>query len=464
MNVEQKLSSPDVVAYRGMRVAEASAKPAADEALMTPAGSSSAQPGISPRPSLPIFSRQISLPSSLRALGHRNFRIFWSGQLISLIGTWMQMVARGWLVLELTHSPFWLGMVGFANSVPVLLLSLWAGAVADSVSKRALVMWTQSISMVMSLVLAALTFTNTVNVWHVLAVSVVLGTSFAFDAPTRQAFTVELVGKRDLMNAVALNSAIFNGARVAGPAIGAVALAWQGPGMAFLLNGLSYIPVLIGLARMDLPKHEKKPVEVSAGSRILEGLRYVRHNESIALLMMLVAVVSIFAFPYAILMPIFAADVLNVGEQGYGALMALSGVGALIGALYLTMQSGKAEVNRGKIILLGAIGMPVFLAVFALSTDFLLSLAMLVGVGWTMIAINATTNTVIQTNVPDELRGRVNGVFAFLFIGMAPFGNLQAGLLADHFGAPFAVFTGALVCAGFAVFILLRKRHALKLS
>ncbi|HYO91088.1 MAG TPA: MFS transporter, partial [Pyrinomonadaceae bacterium] len=209
MNAEQKLSSPDALAYRGMRVAEVGVKPDADEAMMTPAGASNAQPGISPRPSLPIFARQISLPSSLRALGHRNFRLFWSGQLISLTGTWMQMVARGWLVLELTHSPFWLGMVGFANSVPVLFLSLWAGAVADSVSKRALVMWTQGISMVMSLVLAALTFTNTVNIWHVLAVSVVLGTSFAFDAPTRQAFTVELVGKRDLMNAVALNSAIF---------------------------------------------------------------------------------------------------------------------------------------------------------------------------------------------------------------------------------------------------------------
>lgn len=415
-------------------------------------------------PGLPFFGRQVPLPASLRALGHRNFRLFWTGQLVSLIGTWMQNVARGWLVLELTHSAFWLGMVGFANAVPVLLFSLWAGAIADNVSKRKLVMWMQSVQMVASFVLAALTFTHTVEVWHVIAVSIIMGSAFAFDAPARQALTVDMVGKRDLVNAVALNSAIFNGARVLGPAIGAVALAWQGPGLAFFLNGLSYLAVLVGLAMMDVPDFKKKLDEASPWQRVREGLAYVRHDSTIASVMLLVSVVSVFAFPYAILMPIFADSVLHVGQPGYGMLMALSGVGALIGALTLTVKSGSASVKRGRMIMAGATGLPVFLGLFALSSNYLLSLAMLIGVGWTMIAINATTNTLVQTNVPDELRGRVNGVFAFLFVGMAPLGNLQAGLVADHFGAPMAIFIGSLVCAIVALFLFVRKRDLISVA
>jgi MFS family permease len=422
------------------------------------------EPGLVPGPYWPVLGLKVPLPASLRALGHRNFRLFWTGQLISLIGTWMQTIARGWLVLELTHSPFWLGMVGLANSLPVLLLSLWGGAVADNISKRVLVIWTQAISMVMAFVLAALTMTGKVELWHVLAISLILGTVFAFDAPTRQAFTVEMVGKEDLMNAVALNSSIFNGARVAGPAIGAVILAWQGPGMAFFLNGVSYLAVLVGLFLMRLPRHQKRKMETNATERIIEGLRYVRHNDTLRTLMLLVAFVSVFAFPYSVLMPIFADAVLKVGEQGYGTLMALSGIGSLIGALSLTLQSGRASTRRGRTILAGAIGLPVFLGTFALSQSYLLSLLMLAGVGWTMISINATINTVIQTSVPDELRGRVNGVYSFLFIGMAPFGNLQAGLIADHFGAPAALAIGAIITGAAVVYMLLRRRNVFALS
>lgn len=438
--------------------------PVPNAAASTAEGVASADSELSPKHSFPLFGRQVALPSSLRALGHRNFRLFWTGHLISLVGNWMQIVARGWLVLELTHSPFWLGMVGFANAVPVLFLSLWAGAVADTVPKRTVVMITQAVSMVMSLLLALLVFTGVVEVWHVLLISVVMGTAFAFDAPTRQALTAELVGKRDLMNAVALNSTIFNGARVIGPTVGALALAWQGPGMAFLLNGLGYIGVLIGLARMDLRGSAKKVVEAGATNRIIDGLRYVRNNSTIATLMLLVSVISIFAFPYAVLMPVFADTVLQVGKGGYGTLMSLAGVGALIGALSLTVQSGRADIKRGRIVMAGAIGLPLFLGIFALSSNYILSLAMLAGVGLTMISINATTNTIIQTTVPDELRGRVSGVFAFLFIGMAPFGNLQAGLVANYFGAPAALFFGSLVCAAVVAAILVRKRKMLDLE
>jgi MFS family permease len=413
---------------------------------------------------IPVGTLRVPLPAPLRALRHRNFRLFWTGQLISLVGTWMQTIARGWLVLELTHSPFWLGMVGFATSVPVLVLSLWAGAVADNVSRRRMVIWTQSCLMLGALILALLTFTGTVQVWHVLAISLFVGVATAFDTPARQALMVELVGKEDLMNAVALNSTIFNGARVVGPTVGALVLAWQGPAMAFFLNGLSYIAVIIGLLRIKLPPFIRKPQMSGHMQRVLEGLRYVRHHDTLAVLMVLVAVVSVFAFPYTVLMPVFADSVLGVGEQGYGTLMAASGIGSLIGALSLAVQSARPSMRRGRIIITGAVLMPVFLGIFALSTNFLLSLAMLVGVGWTMISVNATTNTVIQTTVPDELRGRVSGVYSFLFIGMAPLGNLQAGLLADRIGAPLALAVGAVVTGLTALYVLVRKRQVLALS
>ena len=416
------------------------------------------------RPSWPLFGLQIPLPASLRALGHRNFRLYWSGQLISLIGTWMQNIARGWLVLELTHSAFWLGLVGLANALPVLLLSIWAGTLVDRVSKRALVIVTQTISMMAAFLLAALTLSSTVQVWQVMAISFLLGAVFAFDGPARQSFTVEMVGKDDLMNAVALNSSIFNGARVAGPAIGAIALAIQGPGLAFLLNGISFLAVIIGLFMMKLPPHIRKIESETSFRRMVEGVQYVRKDSTIAMLLLLVSVVSIFAYPYAVLMPIFADLVLNVGTDGYGLLMAFSGIGSLLGAISLTIQSGKLEANRGRIVRIGAIGLPFFLALFALSQNYLFSLLMLIGVGWTMISINATINTIIQTSVPDALRGRINGLYMFLFVGMAPAGNLQAGILADHFGAPTAVFIGALLSGLVAIYILLRKRQALQVQ
>ena len=368
-------------------------------------------------------------------------------------------MARGWLVLELTHSAFWLGMVGLATSLPVLLLSVWAGTLVDRVSKRALVIFTQTISMLAAFALAALTLAGTVQVWQIMAISIVLGAVFAFDGPARQSFTVELVGKEDLMNAVALNSSIFNGARVAGPAIGAVVLAWQGPGMAFFINGLSFLAVIVGLIMMKLPPHVRTKESENSFKRMMGGLQYVRKDETIAILMLLICVVSIFAYPYAVLMPIFADSVLGVGTAGYGMLMAFTGIGSLLGAISLTLQSGKSDTRRGRTVMLGIIGMPVFLAIFALSQNYMLSLAMLIGLGWTMISVNATINTLVQTNVPDHLRGRVNALYIFLFVGMAPAGNLQAGVLADHLGAPVAVFIGAVVCGLVAAYVLLRKRR-----
>jgi predicted MFS family arabinose efflux permease len=291
-----------------------------------------------------------------------------------------------------------------------------------------------------------------------------MGTAFAFDAPARQAFTVDLVGKRDLMNAVALNSAIFNGARVVGPAVGAVILAWQGPGWAFIVNGLTYIAVLAGLFMMRMPRHVPKKHAAGNTERVLEGLRYVKRHENLGTLMLVVAMVSIFAFPYTVLMPVFAEHILGVGEQGYGIMMAAAGVGSLFGALSLAVQSGRDTTRRGRIILLGVIGLPLALGIFAVSTSYIVSLIALGVVGWTMISINATINTLVQTSVPDELRGRVNGVFAFLFIGMAPAGNLQAGILAANFGAPATLVIGALVCGAVTAYVLLRRRQIFSIA
>lgn len=458
-NLNKKLAATEAVSYRATTLAANEGAIADVESMVSPPGMPSAEADVIPRPFISIFAWQVPLPSSLRALRHRNFRLYWMGQLVSLVGTWMQTIARSWLVWDLTHSAFWLGMVGFASSFPVLLLALWGGVLADKISKRTLVIWTQTTMMFTAFVLAALTWAGVVQVWHVIAISLISGMVFAFDAPARQAFTVEMVnGKEDLMNAVALNSAIFNGARVLGPAVGAIALAVAGPAMAFFLNGVSYLAVIAGLAMMKLPPFTRKVDTTSTKERILEGIRYVRHNDTIRTLMLLVAVSSVFAFPYTVLMPIFA-DLLRVGQDGYGVLMALSGVGSLVGAISLAVQSGRESTRRGRTIFFGSVGLPLFLGIFALSRSYLLSLALLIGVGYTMISVNSTINTVIQTNVPDELRGRVNGVYSLLFIGVAPLGNLQAGLIADHFGAPAALFIGALVCALSAAYILLRKRH-----
>jgi MFS family permease len=400
-----------------------------------------------------------NLRQSFSALRHRNFRLFWTGQMVSLIGTWTQVIARSWLVYQLAANTgqqgFWLGMVGVASSVPVLVLSLYAGVISDRVSKWRIIVTTQAASMILALILAALTFTGVVQIWHVLAISVLLGVVNAFDAPSRQAFVVEMVGKDDLVNAVALNSTVFNAARVLGPSIAGILLAVVGPAVCFLINGLSYIAVLIGLLMMHLPAFQPMPQTESAWRKLKEGLGYIRGDAVVLALLVLVGVNSFFGMTYSTLAPIFADNVLHAGESGYGLLMGAAGIGALIGALNLAVQSGRSDVRRGRLILFGGGVFSVALAGFALSGNFLLSLVMLAGVGWSMISLNATTNTVIQTSTPDHLRGRVMSVYALLFLGIAPAGSLLAGFLTDLWGAPAALFLNAVIC-GLTVFAIWR--------
>lgn len=405
-----------------------------------------------------------NLRQSFAALRHRNFRLFWSGQIISLIGTWTQVIARSWLVYQLAantgNQGFWLGMVGLASAVPVVILSLYAGVLSDRVSKWRIVVTTQATSMILAFILAALTFTGAVQIWHVIALSLLLGVVNAFDAPARQAFVVEMVGKDDLVNAVALNSTIFNAARVLGPTVAGVLLAIVGPAMCFFINGVSYIAVLAGLLMMHLPAFQPKPQTESAWRKLKEGLGYIRGDAVVLPLLVLVGVNSFFGMTYSTLAPIFADSVLHAGESGYGLLMGAAGIGALIGAVNLALQSGQRGVRRGRLILFGGGVFSVALAGFALSGNFVLSLLTLGVVGWAMISLNATTNTVIQTSTPDHLRGRVMSVYALLFMGIAPAGSLLAGWLTDLWGAPTAMFINAVIC-GLTVLIIWRAKPRL---
>lgn len=391
------------------------------------------------------------LPFVLRGLRHRNYRLFFGGQLISLIGTWMQTVAQSWLVYRLTNSAVLLGFVGFASQILVFLLAPVGGSAADRYNRRRILLATQMTSMFLALVLATLTLTGRVQVWHIFALAASLGMVNAFDVPTRQAFAVDMVGREDLINAIALNSSMINSARMIGPAVAGVLVATVGEGWCFLLNAISYLAVIAGLLLMTVKTQARVPLPGSALASIIEGFRYVRHTKPIRSLLLLLGLVSLMGMPYAVLMPIFADQILHGGPKGLGLLMGASGFGALIGAV--TLASRKGIRGLGRWIAFAAAGFGLGLVLFSLSRSFLLSLTLLAPVGFAMIIAMAASNTLIQSLVRDELRGRVMAVYSMMFMGMAPFGSLLAGTLAHRIGAPATVMLGGVVCmAGSAVF------------
>jgi len=386
------------------------------------------------------------LPRQLTALKHRNYRLFFSGQLISVTGTWIQNVAQGWLVLLITdpsNRALLMGITSAIGSVPVLLFSLPAGLVADRVSKRNLLVLTQSSAMLLALALGILTHTNTVTIGIVMVIGFLTGTVNAFDAPARQAFVVEMVGKRDLMNAIALNSAMFNGARITGPAVAGVLIAAVGLAGAFYINGASYIAVIVGLMLMRIePKPAARPTSALKG--LGEGLRYIRANRLVTALLALTTTVSIFAMSYAVLMPIFVNDYLNGGAKELGYLVSSVGLGALVGAL--TLSSVSPEGSKGKLLLAGSAVLCAALLAFSYTRQLWLSMCILPAVGWGMMTHLASTNTLIQLSVPDRIRGRVVSCYTLTLMGMAPIGNLQAGVLAQYLSVPSAIRIGALAC------------------
>jgi MFS family permease len=389
------------------------------------------------------------LPTVLRALTHRNFRLFFGGQLLSLTGTWMQNVAQAWLVYSMTGSSLMLGTVGFASNIPVFLLAPVGGAVADRHNRHRIIVATQSAAMLLAFVLAALTLSGRVQVWHVVVLAALLGTVNAFDIPARQSFFVEMVGKEDLLNAIALNSSMFNAARVAGPAVAGVLVASIGEGWCFLVNAVSYLAVIAGLLIMRLAPPGPPRARGSALAELLEGVRFVRGAPPVRDLLIMLGVVSLLGTPYSVLMPIFADGIFHSGPRGLGLLMGATGIGAVLGALSVAARTGVkglAAINGRACAGFGAC-----LALFALSHWFWLSLVLLVPVGFGLMTQMACTNTLIQTMVPDHLRGRVMALYSVMFMGMAPFGAFLAGALADRIGAPVTVAIGGLSCMGAAL-------------
>jgi MFS family permease len=401
------------------------------------------------------------LANGSRAFAHRNYRLFFFGQLISLIGTWMQQVAQAWLVLQLTGDPFLLGLVAAMQFLPVMVLGLFGGLIADALPKRPTLIATQVVQMSLAFVLFGLTATGAVEVWHILALALLLGITNAVDMPTRQSFVVEMVGREDVANAVALNSAVFNGARIVGPAIAGLTIGAFDISVAFLLNGLSFIAVIVGYGMMrdeelDSPPVLSRPHTVrEVGRTLAEGIRYVRRTDLVLLATVTVGLVSLFGMNFGVIIPALARDVLHTDATGYGFLMAASGIGSLIAALSIAFRgrSTPAIIARGALVLGLAEIAAAAIHVFPLA---LLAMAF---VGFGAIGMAATANTVIQLAVPDELRGRVMSVYTTVFVGSSPIGGLLMGWIASRFGVEVSLAIGGVACAvlGLIAFWWLRR-------
>ena len=402
---------------------------------------------------------ELRVPPMLRALQHRNYRLFFIGQLISFTGTWMQSVALGWLVLRLTDSPALLGLVAAASSLPVLLLSLPAGTVVDRVSKWRLLIATQLVAMLLAVILAVLTLTGTVQVWHVLVLAALLGVVNAFDAPARQAFTVEMVGREDLLNAIALNASIFNAARTVGPAVAGVVVALIGEGPAFALNAISFLFVLAGLLMMRLPAHTRPAGSWRAG-QLREGLAYIAGEPRVRALLVQAGAISLFCFVYLPLLPIFARDIFGMGADGLGLLAGASGFGALVAALMLAVLGDR--IPRGRLLTATALVYPALMIGFTAMRSLPLAMLFLALAGWAGVTTMALTNTLIQSIVPDALRGRVMSVFTLLLMGLSPMGGLAAGTLAQLVGSVPAVVAASAVVGWLIVGVITLRAPMLR--
>jgi MFS family permease len=382
-----------------------------------------------------------------RAFRHRNYRLFFGGQAISLVGTWMQQVAQGWLVQQLTHDPLWLGLVSLAQFGPVILFGLFGGVIADQLPKRKTLIATQTTAMLLAFALFALTATHVVQVWHVMVLGAMLGISNAFDMPARQSFAVEMVGRDDVANAVGLNSALFNASRILGPAAAGLLIGATDISIAFLINGISFIAVIVSyLAMRD---SELRPVPGIVRPRtwaavienLAEGARYVRQTPLVLLSVTIVGLVATFGMNFQVLVPPLADSILRVGASGYGFLMAASGVGSTIAALWVAFSRRPSP----SVIVFGAIALGLGTIVLAVSTSFALSLLAMAIAGAGGIAMAVTANTTIQLAVPDQLRGRVMSVYTTVFAGSVPAGGLLMGAIASAWSVPLSLMIGALL-------------------
>ena len=402
----------------------------------------------------------VSWRKTFSAFQYRNYRLYFWGQLVSLIGTWMTSTAQGWLVYQLTGSKALLGIVAAAGTAPMLVFATWGGWAADRFPKRSVLLWTQSAMMILAFIFAGLVWSGLIRPWEIIFLGLCGGVVMAFDMPARQSFVVEIASREDLMNAISLNSAMFNGARIVGPAIAGFLMAKVGIALCFFIDGVSFLAVLAGLLMMRLPRHVPGPASGGPLAQSLEGFRYVWNHTRVRTIFILFAIVGIFGWSYSVLMPAFARDVLHLGEQGYGFLLGASGVGALIGA-FTTATFGTA-VSPRKLAFGGVWLFSAMLLIFSLNRNLIIAMLCLAGSGFGMMLFFSTSNTTVQTIVPDEMRGRVMGIWALIFGGMIPFGSLEAGALAHYVGTPATLGIGACICAlaAFVTMMIVRRRDA----
>jgi MFS family permease len=399
--------------------------------------------------------------ATFSAMRHRNFQLYFGGQLISNVGTWMQIMAQGWVVYQIGHSEFTLGLVGFAAAIPVLLISPWGGVIVDRMSRRKLIMMTQSGAMLLAFILAALTFTNRIQEWHVIALAALLGVVNAFDAPARQAFVPEMVGKTDLPNAIAMNSMMFNSARVVGPAVAGLVLALVGAAWCFTINGLSFLAVLVGLWLMKLPPHQRMQHNTSSWQQLLSGVRYASGNREISGLILLSLVFSVFGISYATILPAFVENNLHQGAIAYGWVNTATGLGAVTGAFLLVHRLSHGR--RGLLLVLTNIAFPLVLIAFSFTSSLPLSLLLAYGLGLGFMMQFTTINTLLQTRVADDFRGRVMGLYTITFFGFAPFGNLLIGFLGEKWGLGIAMTLFAVCSLVLSRLVLMKTPEIQKL-
>lgn len=385
----------------------------------------------------------------LRALRHRNYRLFFFGQLTSLVGSWMQTVAQSWLVYRLTGSSLLLGVVAFASQAPVVFASPIGGVLADRFDRRRMLIWVQFGLMIPALSLALLTLTDRIEIWHVIALSSLLAVVYGIDIPVRQSFVVEMVGRDDLVNAIGLNSSIFNAARVIGPAIAGVLVATVGEGWCFLINTVSFVPIIASLVMMRIEARETATERHAPAHALVEGLRFTWNHRPIRAIIALVGIGSFTATPYVVLMPIIADRLFHSGPRGLGMLSAASGIGAVFGALMLAGRRGIRGL--GTWASTGAMLFGVSLVAFAFAGSLNVAVLLLLPVGFFMILQMSSSNTLVQSMVPDALRGRVMSLYSMVFMGMAPLGSMLAGTLGDTLGARWtiAICGGVAICGGF---------------
>ncbi len=394
----------------------------------------------------------------VRAFQYKNYRLFFGGQGLSLVGTWMQTIAMSWLVYRLTNSPFLLGLIGFTGQVPTFLLGSFTGVFADRVDRRTLLVVTQVCSMVQAFLLAFLTLTGRIAVWHLIVLSVFLGLVNAFDVPTRQSFVIDIVeNKSDLGNAIALNSFMFNSARLVGPSIAGLLVGIVGEGVCFLLNGFSFLAIILALLNMKIPKKESTIKHSPVVRGLKEGYRYVFGFAPIRNIILFLALVGFMGMPYSVLMPVFAKDILHGGPHTLGFLMASAGIGALVGSGFLA--SRRTILGLGRLIVISSATFGLGLIVFSLSRFIPLSFCMMFLIGFGMIVHSASSNTILQTIVEEDKRGRIMSFYAMAFIGMAPFGSLLAGSLASRIGAPATLMLSGTVCVVGSLLFLKQLPH-----